>query len=202
MDPEVFIKLSIGSLGLRLAGVELKTENSGINELSLPYVCEIRLRGFPVKTLAVPLMSSADIIPYIQNNASSFYLGESDLQALLAPGCFYKSHACLEISVFTEAKEANCVGIKRQQIGIFRMQVGPEWGERKPMVLFNGWTSIGKNKQETEKLGAELHLRVKVDPDPRYVFQFEDIITLSPQIVQQQGSFKQPIFSCKFSKDR
>ncbi|RDY04903.1 hypothetical protein CR513_11312, partial [Mucuna pruriens] len=203
MDPQAFIRLSIGSLGLRCTGIELSTGKSGIQTLSLPCVCEIRLRGFPVQTSSVPVISSAEVIPDTQNIASSFYLEESDLKALLAPGCFYNPHACLEIVVFSGRKGSHCgVGIKRQQIGTFRMQVGPEWGEGKPLILFNGWIGIGKNKLENGKPGAELHLKVKLDPDPRYVFQFEDITTLSPQIVQLQGSINQPIFSCKFSKDR
>ncbi|GFS31029.1 oxoglutarate/iron-dependent oxygenase [Actinidia rufa] len=92
--------------------------------------------------------------------------------------------------------------MKRQQIGTFRLKVGPEWGEGKPAILFNGWIGIGKSKQDNGQHGAELHLRVKLDPDPRYVFQFEDETKLSPQIVQLQGTIKQPIFSCKFSQDR
>ncbi|KAK7285493.1 hypothetical protein RJT34_20266 [Clitoria ternatea] len=203
MDPQAFIRLSIGSLGLRCTGIELSTGKSGIERLSSSCVCEIRLRGFPVQTSSVPLISSADVIPDPQNIVSSFYLEESDLKALLAPGCFYNAHAYLEIAVFSGRKGSHCgVGIKRQQIGIFKMQVGPEWGEGKPLILFNGWIGIGKNKLENRKPGAELHLKVKLDPDPRYVFQFEDITTLSPQILQLQGSIKQPIFSCKFSKDR
>ncbi|WVZ16193.1 hypothetical protein V8G54_009175 [Vigna mungo] len=203
MDPQAFIRLSIGSLGLRCTGIELHTGKSGIQTLSLPCVCEIRLRGFPVQTSSVPVISSAEVTPDTQNIASSFYLEESDLKALLAPGCFSNTHGCLEIAVFSGRKASHCgVGIKRQQIGIFKMHVDPEWGEGKPLILFNGWIGIGKNKQENGKPGTELHLKVKLDPDPRYVFQFEDITTLSPQIVQLQGSIKQPIFSCKFSKDR
>ncbi|KAG8649912.1 uncharacterized protein LOC110620156 isoform X2 [Manihot esculenta] len=142
-------------------------------------------------------------MPDIHSIASSFYLEESDLKALLTPGCFYTHHACLQIVVFTGRKGSHCgVGTKRQQIGKFKLEVGPEWGEGKPAILFSGWTGIGKKKQQSRKPGAELHLRVKLDPDPRYVFQFEDVTTSSPQIVQLQGSIKQPIFSCKFSRDR
>ncbi|KAK2352649.1 DUF1005 family protein [Trifolium repens] len=202
MDPQTFIRLSIGSLGLRNTGTEPSTGKSGIQRLASSYVCEIRLRGFPVQTSSVPLITSAEVIRDTQNIASSFYLEESDLKALLAPGCFYNPHACLEIAVFSGKKGSHCgVGVKRQQIGVFKMQVGPEWCEGKPLILFNGWIGIGKNKQENGKPGAELHLKVKLDPDPRYVFQFDDITRLSPQIVLLQGS-KQPIFSCKFSKDR
>lgn len=203
MDPQAFIRLSIGSLGLRIPGPALNAAKSGIHAVPSPCSCEIRLRGFPVQTSSVPLVSSPEATPDSHSIASSFYLEESDLKALLAPGCFYAPHACLEIVVFTGRKGSHCgVGIKRQQIGTFKLEVGPEWGEKKPVILFHGWIGIGKNKQESGKPGAELHLRVKLDPDPRYVFQFEDVATSSPQIVQLQGTIKQPIFSCKFSRDR
>lgn len=203
MDPQAFIRLSISSLGIRLPETALTATKSNIHAFSSPCICEIRLRGFPVQTAQIPFLSSAETTPNSNTIASSFYLEESDLKALLAPGCFYPSHACLEIVVFTGRKGTHCgVGGKRQQIGVFKLNVGPEWGEGKPVVLFNGWIGIGKNRQEGGKRGAELHLRVKLDPDPRYVFQFEDETKLSPQIVQLQGNVKQPIFSCKFSRDR
>lgn len=203
MDPQAFIRLSVGSLGLRLPGTALNSAKSGISAFSSPCSCEIRLKGFPVQTSSVPLVSSPEAIPDVHSIASSFYLEESNLKALLTPGCFYTHHAYLEILVFSGRKGTHCgVGIKRQQIGTFKLEVGPEWGEGKPVILFSGWIGIGKNKQESGKPVAELHLRVKLDPDPRYVFQFEDVTTLSPQIVQLQGSIKQPIFSCKFSQER
>lgn len=201
MDPQAFIRLSIGSLGLRIPGPSYNS--AGIHALSSPCSCEIRLRGFPVQTTSVPLITSVEATPDSHSIASSFYLEESDLKALLAPGCFHGTHASLEIVVFTGWKGSHCgVSIKRQQIGSFKLEVGPEWCEGRPIILFSGWIGIGKNKQESGKPGPELHLRVKLDPDPRYIFQFEDVTRLSPQIVQLQGSIKQPIFSCKFSRDR
>ncbi|PSS10055.1 Vacuolar protein sorting-associated protein like [Actinidia chinensis var. chinensis] len=199
MDPQAFIRLSIGALALRVPG----TAKPRFNALESPCSCEIRLRGFPVQTTSVPLVSSPEAIPDPQSIASSFYLEKSDLKALLTPGCFYASHACLEIAVFSRRKGSHCgIGMKRQQIGTFKLEVGPEWGEGKPAILFNGWIGIGKSTQDNGQHGAELHLRIKLDPDPRYVFQFEDETKLSPQIVQMQGTIKQPIFSCKFSQDR
>lgn len=70
----------------------------------------------------------------------------------------------------------------------------------KPVILFNGWIHIGKNKWVNKNTGVELHLKVKLDPDPRYIFQFEDKTKLSPQIVQLHETIMQPIFSCRFSR--
>ncbi|KAL8555557.1 hypothetical protein ACS0TY_003386 [Phlomoides rotata] len=204
MDPQAFIRLSIGSLGLRFPGTALTASKSNIHAFSSQCVCDIRLRGFPVQTTSVPFISSPEATPNSNGITSSFYLEESDLKAMLAPGCFYAPSACLEIVVFTGRKGNNCGGgIKRHQIGTFKLDVGPEWGEGRPLILFNGWIAIGKNRQqESGKAGAELHLKVKLDPDPRYVFQFEDETKLSPQVVQLRGTIKQPIFSCKFNQDR
>ncbi|KAL0339210.1 UNVERIFIED_CONTAM: hypothetical protein Sangu_1443100 [Sesamum angustifolium] len=203
MDPQAFIRLSVGSLGLRLPGTALTAPKSGTHALSSPCMCEIRLRGFPVQTTLIPFISSPEATPDSQSIVSSFYLQKSDLKALMAPGCFYASSSCLEIVVFTGRKDTHRgVGIKRQQIGTFKLDVGPEWGEGRPVILFNGWIGIGRNRQESRRPVAELHLRVKLDPDPRYVFQFEDETKSSPQIVQIQGTTKQPIFSCEFSRDR
>ncbi|KAK4729685.1 hypothetical protein R3W88_022673 [Solanum pinnatisectum] len=202
MNPQAFIRLSIGSLGLRVPGITLNGAKSGRSALSFPCVREIRLRGFPVQTAIIPLVSSPETTPDANNIASSFYLQESDLKALLAPGCLLKHHACLEIVVFTGHNESHFgIGIKRQHIGTFKLEVVPEWGNERPVILFNGWIHIGKNKWLNGIAGAELHLRVKLDPDPRYIFQFEDKTKLSPQIIQLQGTIKQPIFSCKFSQD-
>ncbi|CAH9147863.1 unnamed protein product [Cuscuta epithymum] len=196
MDPKSFIRLSIGSLGLRIPQPALSSPISSCS-------CEIRLRGFPVQTTSVPFLPSPEAAPDSNSTASSFYLEDSDVKSLLQPGCFHTNHTCLEIVVFTGQKGTHCgVSIKRHQIGTFRLKVSPEWGKGKPAVLFNGWIGIGKSKQGGGNTGVELHLKVKLDPDPRYVFQFEEKTKLSPQIVQLQGTIKQPIFSCKFSQDR
>ncbi|KAJ0967965.1 hypothetical protein J5N97_024882 [Dioscorea zingiberensis] len=116
--------------------------------------------------------------------------------------CFQGPETYLEIVVYMGRRGSHCgVTSRKQQIGTFRVLVGPEWGEGKAVLLHNGWINIGKQKK-MDKPGLELHLKVKLDPDPRYVFHFEDETSLSPQIVQLKGTIKQPIFSCKFSRDR
>lgn len=204
MDPKAFVRLSIGSLGLRDPIAASRSSKTEIDAPSSSWMCEIRLRGFPVQTTSIPFITSPEsATPDPQNIASCFYLEESNLKALLAPRCFHTSMAYLDVSVFKSRQGFHCgISSKKQQIGTFKLKVSREWGEGKPVLLHSGWVDISKNKQESAKLAVELHLIVKLDPDPRYVFQFEDETTLSPQIVQLQGSIKQPIFSCKFSRDR
>lgn len=110
--------------------------------------------------------------------------------------------ANLQIVVYMGKQGSNCgVTVRRQVIGCLGLEIGLDQFE-KPTPLHNGWIGLRQKKGEVSKHGLELHLRVRLDPDPRYVFKFEDETTSSPQIVQRQGAIEQPIFSCKFVKDR
>eukprot|EP00249_Psilotum_nudum_P028033 c3644_g1_i2 orf=569-1549(+) len=87
-------------------------------------------------------------------------------------------------------------------LGKFTFPVGIEWTVAKPFEIHSGWVSIGKSKADGRRSGAELHSKVTLETDPRYIFQFDGQTELSPQIVQIQGNIRQPIFTCKFTRDR
>ncbi|PWA87871.1 hypothetical protein CTI12_AA122390 [Artemisia annua] len=166
----------LGSGGLRYP-------DGPINPKSILLHLRAYVRFVFVVFALIPLLPSPEAAPYFHNIASSFYLEKSDLKALLTPECFYTPQAYLEIVVFTSRKGSQCgVGIKRQQVGTFNLNLGPEWGEGKPVILFSGWIGIVKMKQEAMNFKTELLLRVKLDPGPQYVFQFEDETKLSPQV--------------------
>ncbi|KAJ1267448.1 hypothetical protein BS78_07G056500 [Paspalum vaginatum] len=195
MDPQPFVRLSVGQLGLKLPG-----GNAGKAAARL-CDCEIRLGGFPVQTVPVPLVHSSEFNffdPF--TNAAVFSLDESDLKALAAPGCFRAPRSCLEVAVYLARFGARCgVAWRKRLVGVFRVDLASsEWREGKPVLLHHGWTGIGRGGEAR----PELHLRVKLEADPRYIFQFDDEIALNPQVVQLHGTIRQPIFSCKFIRDR
>ena len=196
MDPQPFVRLSVGQLGLKLpAGGNAGKAASRLCD------CEIRLGGFPVQTAQVPLIHSPEFNLDPFTNAAVFSLDESDLKALAAPGCFRAPRPCLEVAVYLARFGARCgVAWRKRLVGVFRVELAPpsEWREGKPVLLHHGWAGIGKGGEAR----PELHLRVKMEADPRYIFQFDDEIALSPQVVQLHGSIRQPIFSCKFIRDR
>lgn len=89
--------------------------------------------------------------------------------------------------------------VRRKYIGKFTLAVGVDLGSIKTgLQLHNGWVSMGQYKSSK----VEFHMIAKVDLDPRFIFQFEGEPELSPQIVHIQGNIRQPIFSCKFTRDR
>lgn len=198
MDPEPFVRLSVGQLGLKLPGGNASKAAGRLCD------CEIRLGGFPVQTAPVPLVHSPafNLDPF--TNAAVFSLEESDLKALAAPGCFRAPRSsCLEVAVYYLARfGASRCGVlacgRKRLVGVFRVELASsEWRDGKPVLLHHGWAGIGKGAAR-----PELHLRVKLEADPRYIFQFDDEIALNPQVVQLHGSIRQPVFSCKFIRDR
>ncbi|CAA6672083.1 unnamed protein product [Spirodela intermedia] len=203
MDPQTFVRVSIGSLGLWTQPT--RAPSTSAPPASSLYSCEIRLRGFPTQTAAVPLLPSPEAVPErpIDNPAVVFYLGESDVKALMVSRCLRASGSCLEVAVYRRRRRSRCgYGGRRRKVGTFRLRVGPQWGEGRPALLHSGWVDLGRSLRGEDRPPPELHLRVNLDPDPRYVFQFEDETALSPQVVQLQGTIKQPIFSCKFNRER
>lgn len=200
MDARAFVKVSVGDLGLRFP-VAPKAAAAGVHSAaSSCFLCEIRLLNFPVQTAPVPLVVSGDPDP--NSVAASFYLDEPAVRKLLTLACFGLSSPCLEILVFTGRQGISCGIGAGKQLGSLRIRAGHEWAEGRAVQVHRGWTSIGKRKTEGGYTGSELHLVVKVEPDPRFMFLFEGEPALSPQIIQTQGKSRQPIFSCKFSRDR
>ncbi|KAJ7543269.1 hypothetical protein O6H91_09G031400 [Diphasiastrum complanatum] len=200
MDPRAFVRVSIGALGLRIA-VASKASRAGVHASSSPCFCEVRLPYFPSQTVPIPLISSTTAAPNSRNIAACFYLDEPALLKLLSASWFRSAPPCLKVVVFT-GLQGSCCGISdRKLLGTFSLPVSLEWAEGKTIQLHTGWTAIGQAKSK-EGPCAELHLNVKVEADPRYIFQFDEDPALSPQVLQIQGSLPQPIFSCKFSRDR
>ncbi|KAK8952306.1 hypothetical protein KSP39_PZI004361 [Platanthera zijinensis] len=204
MDPQFFVRLSVGSLGLRIPVTAVSKAGRGSNYLSLSSCwCEIRLRGFPVQTASVPLISSHETSPDPCSNATVFYFEKSDVEAMMSHGCFQAVQPYLEVAIYLGREGSHCSVIGRKHlIGRFRVEVGPEWCEGKPTLLHDGWICFEKSRLEGYKFELELHLRVKLDPDPRYIFQFDDETSSSPQIFILRGNSRQPIFSCNFSQER
>ncbi|GJX06404.1 zinc finger MYM-type protein 1-like protein [Tanacetum coccineum] len=151
-------------------------ESGGVKSLEMHNKKE-RIAGFSM------LLGETNLYMWFSGKSSDIILvelenrmvKEDDRADLLEDGVLQAASPASHSSSITSPIGSRCgVGIKRQQVGTFKLDVGPKWGEGKPVILFSGWIGIGKMKQETSKL----------------------------MIVQLQGNIKQSIFSCKFSQDR
>ncbi|KAH6559152.1 hypothetical protein KP509_1Z025900 [Ceratopteris richardii] len=207
MEPRPFLRVSVAGLCLRIPHASRAAPLSGVHSSSSPCFCEIKLTGQQIQIAPVPLMS-----PFSRSEpdphfvAASFYFDEPALKTLVqtANTCFNRSPT-LQVLVYTGKQGSSCCRATgtAKLLGKFSLTVGPEWITfNKALQVHTGWISIGSSKADSRRPGAELHVNVKVEPDPRYIFQFDGEPEQSPQVVQIQGNIRQPIFTCKFTRDR
>lgn len=72
-------------------------------------------------------------------------------------------------------------------------------GANRNVVVQNGWVLVNGGGKRDREAAMQLHLSVKVEPDPRFVFRFDGEPECSPQVFQVNGNVRQPVFTCKFS---
>ncbi|PPR94350.1 hypothetical protein GOBAR_AA26320 [Gossypium barbadense] len=193
MDPCPFVRLIVESLALKLPQAT-KPAGSGVYPTTTPCFCKLRLKNFPSQTALLPLSnSSGDSPPESSTSAAGFHLDALTLRRLSG------KPVALRIEVYTGRMGHTCGVSSGKLVG--RVQVTLDLGvsQARPSVFQNGWMKLGN---EPEKPTAKLHLTVKSEPDPRFVFQFGGEPECSPVVFQIQGNIRQPVFSCKFSADR
>ncbi|GAB4838365.1 hypothetical protein Ancab_027899 [Ancistrocladus abbreviatus] len=184
------------------------------------YFCKIKFSDFRHQIAALPVLlppdADANCPPLHQNPALSacFNLSKSDLEKLLdksksksksKSNSKKKSNnkSCLKIDIYSSGRggvASKSCGLSsgRRFVGRVSMPLELNQAELKTSSLYNGWIRIGEKKRR-KGLNAELHLGLKAELDPRFVFEFEGEPECSPQVVHVQGSCRQPVFSCKFS---
>ncbi|CAH8311433.1 unnamed protein product [Eruca vesicaria subsp. sativa] len=198
MDPCPFIRLTIGNLALK-APQAAKTSSSVVHPSSSTCFCKIKLKNFPPQTAAIPYIPlEATHFPEIQTLAATFHLSSSDITRLASRSIF-SSKPSLKISIYIGRDGASC-GVHSGRL-LAKVSVPLDLsgaGTKQSVVFHNGWISVGKGAGK-ESASAQFHLNVKAEPDPRFVFQFDGEPECSPQVVQIQGSIRQPVFTCKFS---
>ncbi|GAB4853395.1 hypothetical protein Ancab_017573 [Ancistrocladus abbreviatus] len=229
MDPCTFIRITVGNLALKFPSSSSsspasnsKTTLSGLQQppsTTIPsYHCKIKFADCRHQITALPLLppdTDANCSPLLQNSALSacFNLSKSDIEKLLEKSKSKSNSnlkkrmnkSCLKIDVYSSGGgKSGAVVSKRcglssggRFIGRVSMPVDLNHGEIKASGLHSGWIGIGEKKGK--RSGVELHVSAKVELDPRFVFKFEGEPECSPQVVQVQGSCRQPVFSCKFS---
>lgn len=155
MNALPFVKISVGSLGLRVPA-----EGSTQAVELPPCVCEIRLHNFPVHTAPVPLVSCD---PDPRSTAASFYLDEPALRRLLTFACFGSSSPFLEIAVFLCGAGSLLRNQSRKAaVGELKDSGGPRVGRREggsgsPWMDKN-WEKKQqrRERQQQKKCGAAL----------------------------------------------
>ncbi|GAB2256361.1 hypothetical protein Droror1_Dr00010139 [Drosera rotundifolia] len=220
MDPCPFVRLTVGSLALKIP-VSTKLARAVVHPASSPCFCRIKLRGFSSQSASVPLLlpdssitTTAPASPSLNSSYSSpaaatFHLSKSDIESLQSKPLIMKTLTVspkrvpfVLIDVYTGRTGATCGVSSGRLLG--RIRVGleglKEAAEGRVVVFQSGWVRVGKEKKaEAAAEVAEVFVEVKAEPDPRFVFQFDGEPECSPQVFQIQGKIRQPVFTCKFS---
>eukprot|EP00250_Pteridium_aquilinum_P019874 c24617_g1_i1 orf=279-1652(-) len=212
MEARPYARLSVAAIGLRFTPESNAHTSCLTPTLPSSYTCKIKLSHFESQTVSLPIWSpAAKTDPDPSQVAASFYLDEPALTKLLSGSRFSrKPHLKAVVYLTTQDECVHCASCwaaprvtrmqrERKCIGKFKLPVGVELASPKAgLQLYNGWVSMGQYGSSK----VEFHMNVRVDLDPRYIFQFDGEPELNPQIVHVQGNIRQPIFSCKFTRDR
>lgn len=200
MDPCPFVRVLVGNLALKIP-VASKPARSGVHPSSSPCYCKIRLGGLPCQTAAAPLIPPENAFPSDQSLtlAAGFHLNRADVDKLAAKSLFAGGRPCLTVAIYTGCRGTTCGINSGRLLGRVTVPIDLKGLESRPCVFHNGWVSVGKQDCGKGVPTAQVHLTVRADPDPRFVFEFGGDPESSPQVFQVQGNMRQPVFTCKFS---
>nr|DAD41607.1 TPA_asm: hypothetical protein HUJ06_015930 [Nelumbo nucifera] len=197
MDPCPFVRLLVGNLALKIP-VASKPSRCGVHPVSSPCFCKIKLKNFPQQTAIVPLIPPENQFPDGQQPhtlAASFHLSKADLEKLAGKSIF-SWKPCLKIAIYTGRRGTTCGVNSGRLLGRVSVPLDLAGTESRASIFHSGWISVGKDAKGSS---VQLHLNVRAEPDPRFVFQFDGEPECSPQVFQIQGNIRQPVFTCKFS---
>ncbi|WCJ42590.1 hypothetical protein M5689_023389 [Euphorbia peplus] len=193
MDPCPFVRLIVESLSLKLP-VATKPAGSGVHPSTTPCFCKLTIKNYPSQNVLLPLSSNPhDSPPDTSSSALGFHLDA------LAIRRFSGKPLSLRLEVYTGRMGHTCGVSSGKLLGRVHVSVDLGNAVTGPRVFQNGWLKLGS---QPDKPSAGIHVLVRSEPDPRYVFQFGGEPECSPVVFQIQGNIRQPVFSCKFSADR
>ncbi|KAE8720522.1 Ergosterol28 isoform 1 [Hibiscus syriacus] len=181
MDPCPFVRITVGNLALKIP-VASKSARSVVHPSSSPCFVKIKLKNFPLQTAVVPYIPPENQFPenQLQNQAVTFHLSKADNDKLAAKSIF-SAKPSLKIAIYTGRGGSTCGLNSGRLLGKVSLPLDLAGTESRACVFHNGWISVGKeaNKGST----AQLHLIVKAEPDPRFVFSVRRRTGMQPSSV-------------------
>ena len=214
MAPCPIVRVLVGNLSLKMPVAPRPAgAAAGVHPSTSPCYCKIRLNKLPYQTADAPLLlppspeASAAPAPAPATGAlaAAFHLSKADLDRLTAkPSLFGSRTARLKIVVYAGRRGTTCGvgGGSGRLLGKVVIPLDLKGASAKPVVYHSSWIYIGKRGRKPSSVSAanaQLNITVRAEPDPRFVFEFDGEPECSPQVLQVQGSMKQPMFTCKFS---
>ncbi|KAI3755482.1 hypothetical protein L1987_55283 [Smallanthus sonchifolius] len=189
MDPCPYVRIVVGSLGLKFAG-------DGVPPAATTGYCKIKLKNYP--TQFAEIVSVPDVNQVTDQVQACFNLKKSEFDKVVD-----KSNM-LKIEVYSGRRSGSVCGFgsgSGKLLGVVTVGLDSDTvvgggGSRGCVVVRNGWVGIG---DRGSKNTVDLHLSIRVERDPRFVFEFDGEPECSPQVFQVNGNVRQAVFTSKFS---
>ncbi|EPS68322.1 hypothetical protein M569_06448, partial [Genlisea aurea] len=188
MDPCPFVRIVVGNLALKFPEASSRLSSAS-------YYCKFKLRGVASQISDVShLAAEGDAVE--SRIHVCLALSKPEIEKLAAKSSDF-STLKIEIRRRGGRESGGCGSLRSGKlVGCVLVQLDlknilENSGTNRTSVIQNGWVSIGDS-------GLKLHMNVRAEPDPRFVFGFDGEPECSPQVFQVNGSLKQPVFSCKF----
>uniref|UniRef100_A0A0E0N281 Uncharacterized protein n=1 Tax=Oryza rufipogon TaxID=4529 RepID=A0A0E0N281_ORYRU len=213
MDPCAFVRLTVDQLLLKLPSVPRPSSGAaGVHPSTSPCFCTLHLQDHPSagshsRTAQLPLASSESPGPVAAGEPVVISLDAAAVQRLSA-----RPAAELVVSVHAGQKgNAGCGMSAGRALGRVRVPVDvARAAAGETVVARDGWVDVGKPAAAAASHGharAQIHMVLRAEPDPRYVFQFGGEPECGPVVYQVPGGAagggqRQPVFTCRFSAGR
>ncbi|CAM0882798.1 unnamed protein product [Alopecurus aequalis] len=203
MDPCAFVRLTVGQLLLKLPPVPRPSSGAaGVHPSTSPCFCTVRLHDQPsslARTAALPLANAC--FPGGAGGPVVLSLDAAAVQRLSgrAAELVFTVHAGKPTgSTGCGVGARRALGRVRVAVDVTRAAAG------ETVVARDGWVDVGKPGSSTR---AQIHMFVRAEPDPRYVFQFGGEPECGPVVYQVPGGGagggqRQPVFTCRFNAGR
>ncbi|KAL2342585.1 hypothetical protein Fmac_003870 [Flemingia macrophylla] len=183
MDPCPFLRLIVESLALKLPSPTKPPPLSGVHPSATPCFCKIRINTH-THTALLPLSDTTT------TSAPAFHLDPGVKPLALT----------LTVSVYNGPMGRSCLVRGAKLLGRLHLKLDfPCTALSRSKTFHKGWFRLRSN---TNKGSPQLHLLVRSQPDPRFVFQFAGEPQCSPLVFQIQANIRQPIFSSNFTNYR
>lgn len=170
MDPCPFLQIVVKNLAVKYSSSSNKSDTS--------FYCKMKIKNLATTQISnIPLEQPDDHVH------ASFCLNKLQFEKLHEKS---KNPSCLKIKIYK--RELGCGLFSENFYGCVTVDL--KGVENKVCVVKDGWVEVDKN--------LKLCLNVRVEPDPRFVFEFDGKPECSPQVFQVNGNVRQAVFTCKF----
>ncbi|GJM93190.1 hypothetical protein PR202_ga09726 [Eleusine coracana subsp. coracana] len=216
MDPCAFVRLTVDQLLLKLPSVPRPSSGAGVHPSTTPCFFTLHLQDHPSslsRTAPLPLAGASSGTAAAHADPVVLSLDAAAVQRLSAR----PAELVVSVHAGRHHSGANCGMSAARALGRVRVAVDvARAAAGETVVARDGWVEVGKaaasgssssSSSASSAARAQIHMVVRAEPDPRYVFQFGGEPECGPVVYQVPGGGagggqRQPVFSCRFSAGR